>query len=147
MQKIRRFLVISLALLLVCTMMTAALGETCQVILKTMFTDNSTSLYVGRNYITIDGLGDKVTMVWYDTETSMLFLSGSVESYVFTDVSEVDALYVIYSLCGVWDTLEGMLDSGYTFALAMVNGDDSIYVTSALEAAMFKNAVEKLISE
>lgn len=63
-------------------------------------------------------------------------------------VDYIQAVYVIYKLCSIWDVLQGLLPEGggLVFGLALDGSEDGIFVSTAEQAALYVSAIESMLA-
>ncbi|MBO2517001.1 MAG: hypothetical protein CW338_06980 [Clostridiales bacterium] len=151
----KKWIAALLTLILAVSLCVPALGETSYEVLKGLMetrNEGVEELYLGTP-VTITSESpntDKLTMLWYDGDSKLVFLTGTNTNgrdviSVWSEVDLASGIYLIYSLCGVWDTLAGLADYGYTVVLGLASGDDTAWITNATEAAAFRTTLESML--
>ena len=150
--KMKKLIAVLLSCVLLFTLAVPALGESGYEVLKILLSQSGgEELYhLGEPVVMPGETNDNIIRLGYSGEDCILVLSGinsSGESELcgWLEVDVIHALAVFVATCVDWDTVSGLCDSGYTLLLAWKNGDETLFIDSAEEAAMFVEAVEDLL--
>ena len=150
----KKLIAVMLTCVLMFTLAVPALGETGYEMLK-RFLIESDSKYcnLGQPLVAPYDEATNLIFLFYYQEDGTMLLSGvnargENEMCGWDNVEFINALAVFLNVCTAWDTFSALCDSGYRVVLGWDYGEeDSLFIDSSEEAAMFAEMAEGMINE
>lgn len=147
----KKLLSVLLVLVLLFTFVLSASAETCYETVKELLSSyDAGDLYLGKPITTSSSDTGKLIFLTYYADENILLITGknargAGETAGWLNVDFVKGIYVIYALCGVWDSLQSLCDYGYSVCIACRSGETELFITSALEAKQFISTLEDML--
>lgn len=150
----KKLIAVMLACVLMLTLAAPALGETGYEILKGFLSQTGEDLCnLGQPLTAPTGDADNLIFLFYIQEEGTMLLSGvnargEGEMCGWSNVELINAIAVFLNICTAWDAFSALCDSGYQVVLGWDYGEeDSLFIDTSEEAAMFAEAMENMINE